>query len=81
MNFDIIKRAGIYHREFAKLVGVSRVTVSLWVLGRQTPSPLARDKAQSVLDAIEAATTAGNLPLVGRGPHRQKVLDQLLLPR
>lgn len=65
MNFDIIKKAGLTTGDFAKIAGVSRVTVSLWVNGHALPHKLHSGLIARLLDALEVEVDIGSLPLQG----------------
>lgn len=66
MDFGLIKRAGLTQTEFGLLCGVNRATVSLWVTGRFNPHRYLRAKVQRALDSLDAAVSAGALPLPAR---------------
>lgn len=65
MNFDIIKKAGLTTGDFAKIAGVSRVTVSLWVNGHALPHKLHSGLIDRLLHALEVEVDIGSLPLQG----------------
>lgn len=65
MNFDIIKKAGLTTGDFAKIAGVSRVTVSLWVNGHALPHKLHSGLIDRLLQALEVEVDIGSLPLQG----------------
>lgn len=60
--FDVIRQAGLRANEVGRLLGVSRVTVSLWLNGHANPHRLHANKVNKVLDAMTAAVEAGELP-------------------
>lgn len=62
MDFTIIKRAGIGQLEFAKLCGVSRVTVNNWVLGHTTPNKHVATKVGKQLALLKVAVRLRYLP-------------------
>ncbi len=74
MDFSAIASAGLTQAEFAKLVGVSRVTVNTWVRGKMHPHHFISDKVDAALARLRKATRAGTLPL--RGTRRS---DRLAL--
>ena len=80
LDFSILKVARIRTVDAAKLLKLSRVTVSLWVNGKAQPHSLVRTRVLNFLDAVEQAMQAGSLPVpfdVGRrerGFYVQRVL-------
>lgn len=63
MDFTVIARAKLTQREFAALVGVSRVTANMWVRAKMSPHRYIRAKIATVLSHLEAALQRGDLPL------------------
>lgn len=61
-DFDVLESAGVSQREFADLVGVSRVTVNNWTTGKQKPSNVVTKLAQRQLAYITVAYRLGWLP-------------------
>lgn len=61
LDFGPIEQAHITQTEYAKILGVSRVTVANWVRGTE-PSPFLGRAAQTLLDQIAEAVTEGRLP-------------------
>lgn len=61
LDFGPIDRAYITQTEFAKILGVSRVTVANWTRGTE-PSPFHGRAAQQLLDKIDEAVEEGRLP-------------------
>ena len=64
MDFSIIDRGGVTQGQFAKLVGVSRITVNTWVKGHFQPRPVVRHRVSTALRLIAKAIEAGSLPAV-----------------
>jgi transcriptional regulator with XRE-family HTH domain len=62
-DFSPLQDAGLTQLEFAALLGVSRVTVNLWVAGKMRPHQYIRSKVVLLLTAIRKATQHGFLPL------------------
>lgn len=62
-DYNAIRRAKLTVTEFAKIAGVSRVTVSLWVNGHTTPHALHADRIKSIVRAVGQAVRAKELPL------------------
>lgn len=54
MDFTAIRRAGLTHAEFAKIVGVTRSTVTLWATGRFRPNRYIKDNVAAELQRLEA---------------------------
>lgn len=63
MDFTVIKRAGLSQLEFARLTGVSRVTTNMWVGGKMHPHRYITSRIKQVVDALESAVVAKQLPL------------------
>ena len=61
LDFSLIEKAGLTQGEFADLIGVTRVTVNLWVNGG-TPSPYLTKVCAARLAKLEAAIDAEYLP-------------------
>lgn len=61
-SFSVLEDAGLSQREFADLVGVSRVTVNNWTRGKQKPSNVITKLAQKQLAYITVAYRLGFLP-------------------
>jgi len=63
MNLTAFTRAGLKQKEIGTIVGVSHTTVGLWMRGKRVPHFLHEAKVQTILDAVDRAVTAGDLPL------------------
>lgn len=63
-----IKRAGLIVEEFAKLAGVTRVAVYLWIKGNKI-NAIRVPRVEKLLAAIDAAVEAGELPMDGVSPR------------
>lgn len=61
--FDVVKEAKLKPVDVAKLLNVSRVTVSLWLNGHKKPHHLLRDRVDIFLRAVKMAVDSGSLPL------------------
>lgn len=61
LDFSIIRKAGIEVAAFARLVGVSRLTVYHWMQGN-SPKASRRQDVGALLERIEAADRKGTLP-------------------
>jgi len=71
--FDVAKgAAGLTPADVAKLLKVSRVTVSLWFNGHSQPHALHANKVQKLLDAIGVAVDAGDLPIPRDASRRDR---------
>lgn len=62
-DWNLIARAGLSPRDFAELVGVSRVTVWNWINGVCAPSQLVAGDAEHLLSVIDKRIKDGTLPL------------------
>lgn len=58
-----LKTAKISQEEFAKVCGVSRVTVNSWCKGRGKVHDLLKNKVTVLLRAVKLATDGGDLPM------------------
>ena len=72
MDFTVIKRAGMSQLEFAKLVGVSRVTTNLWVRCKMTPHRYIKPRIASVLLSMECAIENRDLPISEATPPAKR---------
>ena len=63
--FQVAKDARLRPDDIAKLMKLSRVTVSLWFNGHTKPHHLIAKRVDKLLAAIKSAMDAGDLPL----PH------------
>lgn len=63
--FENAKAARLRPDDVAKLLKVSRVTVSLWFNGHTRPHRLLADRVERVLGAVQAAMDSGDFPV----PH------------
>jgi len=50
---DLRKHMGITQADFAKILGVSRLTIIRWEAGYFSPSPLASEKLKQFRDKVE----------------------------
>lgn len=78
MDFSVIARAGLRQKDFADLVGVSRLTVVKWVNGQSRPNRFVAPRAKRVLLEIEQALVEGKLPLP-EVDRKSAVMQALLL--
>lgn len=82
--FEIAKEARLQPHDLAKLLKISRITVSMWLNGHSRPHRLLTERVEKLLDAIRAAVDAGELPVPHdvsrreRGHYIQKVLEKHL---
>ena len=78
IDFSILTKADVPQGEFAKLCGVSRITVHLWCKGGHQPNRFIAPKVRLELQRIGNAVARKNLPLpktVEFGPgHFEAVL-------
>lgn len=63
MNFEVAKQARLRPSDIAKLLRISRITVSLWFNGHTQPHHFHSARVQRLLDAIQSAMDAGDLPV------------------
>ena len=62
IDYAIIKKAGLGQKEFAELLGVSRVTVSNWVNNKTSPSKHLESKVRNTVTLLTAANRLKLLP-------------------
>lgn len=74
--FDILKTANVTITDFAKIAGVSRVSVSHWVNGKMKPHKLHSSKINLILAAMTKAVEAEELPLP-QGLSREAALKRM----
>lgn len=84
--FDTAKNdAQLLPSDLAKLLKVSRVTVSLWFNGHANPHRLLAAKVTRLLDAVDGAVKVGDLPVPvdtvrrERGLYIERVIAKQLL--
>lgn len=63
--FEIVKTARLQPSDLAKVLGVNRITASMWLNGHAKPHRLLEDRVANLLDQIQRAVEAGDLPV----PH------------
>jgi len=80
MNLAAFTRAGLKQKEIGTIVGVSHTTVGLWMRGQRAPHFLHEHKVQTILDAVDSAVTAGDLPLPPtiRGEDRMEYIKEII---
>ena len=76
MDYGILKKAGVGQKEFAELVGVSRITINNWVTGRNNPSKHLAQKVRVQLTLVTAANRLGTLPGDIPTMHKTNVLSR-----
>lgn len=74
MNFGPVYDAKLGPADLAKLLKISRVTASLWLNGHSRPHQLLHDRVVDLLDAVDKATQAGDLPVPHRISRRERGL-------
>jgi len=62
-NNKLLVDAGLKPRHLARILNVSRVTASNWLRGKSQPHSLLADKAILLVNAVEAAVEAEELPV------------------
>jgi transcriptional regulator with XRE-family HTH domain len=73
---SVMQQAGITQREFAELIGVSRVTVNRWVAGASKPSPAIHRVLSKVLIVLGVAINEGKLPANIPPAHSKTVVER-----
>lgn len=65
MNNAIVdfKRAGLYPSDISRMLGISRVAVSLWFNGHSRPHKLLRDRVERLHKAVLGALEENSLPI------------------
>lgn len=79
--FELAKKVSVQPHDFAKALGLNRSTVSLWYNGHSKPHYLLTKKVASLLDVIEKAVEAGELPIsvdVDRRERRNETYKVLM---
>jgi|TARA_B110000908_G_scaffold69869_1_gene84252 transcriptional regulator with XRE-family HTH domain len=62
MDFAYIKHAGMGQKEFADLIGVSRVSVNNWIKGKSKPGRHTIEETRKQLELVTAAYKLKYLP-------------------
>lgn len=62
LDFSFAKTAKLTQSELAEVLGVSRVTVNLWIKGKSKPHRLHAGDIRKRLTALKAAIESGNIP-------------------
>ena len=75
--FDILTLTGVTQGHFARLLGVSRVTVNTWATGARKPTPRLRKRVSSLLDTLCTLWDSGKLPIPDR--HTENHIDAIIL--
>lgn len=73
--FEILKDAGLTPSTVARLLNVSRVAVSLWVNGHSQPHRLIERRVDRLLQAVESAVVAKDLPLSEDVPKKNRFAE------
>lgn len=69
---DVFKKAGLAPSNVAKLLNLTRVTVSLWFNGHSVPHHLIERRVERLKAAVQSALKAGDLPLSDDVPRRNR---------
>jgi transcriptional regulator with XRE-family HTH domain len=82
MDISVATNAGLSQSEIAKVLGVSRTTVNLWVNGKFKPHALHAERLRSRMQLLNAAIHGNMIPPRDRKrkPRHEaiaKVIDQL----
>lgn len=75
-DFSAIQDAGITQEQFARLVGVTRVTVNTWTTGRFKPRTPIRARVRMALTLLRGAVNRGHLPVTD--DHRTALVERRL---
>lgn len=67
----MLSSAELSASDYARLLGVSRVTIHSWCKGRANPHKLLANKNDRLWRAVSAAVDVGDLPLEGV-PRRER---------
>lgn len=62
MDFEIVARAGLAQGEFAKILGVSRLTAHNYINGLTKPHRMVEKRIAKVLDLLTKLVVAKKLP-------------------
>lgn len=62
LDFSFAKSANLTQAELAAALGVSRVTVNLWIKGKSKPHRLHAGEIKKRLALLKAAVESGTLP-------------------
>jgi predicted transcriptional regulator len=73
---ETFKEAKLLPHEVAHVLGISRVTVSMWYNGHTKPHRLHEDKVQKLVDDVKQAMESAALP-VPSGVARRDRLDYI----
>jgi len=73
--FQTLKRAGLKPSEFATLLGLSRITVYNWKVGRSKPHSLIADRVKKTLNVLDKLVIRRKLPLP---PYSAKIRREKL---
>lgn len=71
-RLKLLKQAGLTPAELSQLLKVSRVTASLWLNGHARPHHLLEERVERLLDVVEEAMAARELPLSIDIPRRER---------
>ena len=60
---DTFRKAGLRPKHLAPILGVSRVTASIWLNGHGQPHVLIRKKVDALAELVSKAVAARKLPI------------------
>ena len=72
--FKYVKAAELRPCDIAKLLGVSRVTVSLWLNGKNNPHHLLSGRVSKLLDSVRLCVDSGAFPVPRSVSRRERGL-------
>lgn len=73
MDLSAFTRAGLKRKEIGKIVGVSATSAGLWMLGHREPHYLLEPRIKPIIEAVDAAVDAGELPLSATIPRDDRL--------
>jgi DNA-binding XRE family transcriptional regulator len=74
MDFTAVNAFGLTQSELAKVLGVSRVTVNLWMNGKMNPHRLHAETVHKKLNQLKLAIELNLIPHASRGVSRHKAI-------
>lgn len=75
INLKPFHDAKLTQGEFAKLLGVSRVTVNMWVMGHHRPHKIVEGRVAKSLDLLARAVSDGSLPLSPNYRPKERIVQ------
>jgi hypothetical protein len=72
--FDPVRQAELLPSDVSKLLGVNRITVSMWLRNHCKPHRLLGDRVEKLVDAVRRALDSGALPVPRDVSRRERGL-------